>query len=106
MTAFGFGGRQIRVHGTEGMLRFVAAENEIILHTFRDRNTAAIKVAPESGGHGGGDARVVREWLQALHTGNAGGIVTNAQESLRTHTIVFAAEKSRREKKTIDLASM
>lgn len=106
MTAFGFGGRQIRVHGTEGMLRFVDKENEIILHTFRDRNTATIKVAPESGGHGGGDARVVREWLQALHTGNAGGIVTNAQESLRTHTIVFAAEKSRREKKTIDLTLM
>jgi len=104
MTAFGFGGRRLRVHGTEGMLFF--QEDKIILHTFRDRNTTTIEVAPESGGHGGGDERVVKEWLQALHTGNDSCIVTNAQESLCTHTIVFAAEKSRREKRTVDIASI
>lgn len=104
MTAFGFGGRRLRVHGTEGMLLF--NENEITLHTFRDRNVTTIKVAPEEGGHGGGDERVLREWLRALHTRDAAGIVTDAQESLRTHTIVFAAEKSRLEKRAIDLAAM
>jgi len=104
MTAFGFGGRRVRVHGTEGMLLFQG--DKITLHTFRDRNTTTIEVAPESGGHGGGDTRVVREWLQALHAGNDSCIVTNAQESLRTHTIVFAAEKSRREKRTVDMAAM
>ncbi len=104
MTAFGFGGRRLRVHGTEGALCF--QEDTITLNTFRDQNVTTIKVASEEGGHGGGDERVVREWLHALHTREAAGILTDAQESLRTHTIVFAAEKSRLEKRTIEIASM
>jgi hypothetical protein len=45
----------------------------------------------------------VREWLQALHSRDDSGIVANAQESLRTHAIVFAAEQSRLEKRLVSL---
>jgi hypothetical protein len=65
-----------------------------------------ILLGQERGGHGGGDHRVTREWLQALHSRDDAGIVANAQESLRTHTIVFAAERSRHEGRTIDIAAM
>jgi hypothetical protein len=48
----------------------------------------------------------VREWLAALHTGNPSLIRTSAQESLRTHTIVFAAERARRERRVVAIAEM
>ena len=104
MTAFAEGGRQIRVHGTKGEIKFT--EGSIMVRTFADNNTTTIAMGQEAGGHGGGDNRVVRLWLMALQDGDDSRIVTNAQESLRTHTIVFAAEKSRLEKRTIDIADM
>jgi len=95
------------VHGTEGVLEFKQYDEvNIVLKTFRDRNVTRIAIAPEIGGHGGGDNRVVYEWLQALRSRDASLILANAQESLRTHTIVFAAEKARREKRVVELAEM
>ena len=105
MTAFTQGGgRRTRVHGTEGEATF--DEGKITIRTFADNNTTTVAFGPEPGGHGGGDARVVREWLQALHSGGDSRIVANAQESLKTHTIVFAAEKSRRDKRMVELSEM
>jgi predicted dehydrogenase len=105
MTAFTQqGGRKIRVHGTDGELLF--EESRIVHLTFADNNTSTIEIGPEPGGHGGGDTRVIREWLLALHTRDDSRIVANAQESLKTHTIVFAAERSRREKRTVEIAEM
>jgi predicted dehydrogenase len=103
MTAFNVGGgRKLRVSGTEGELIF--EEPHIQIKTFADRNTQQIQIGAEPGGHGGGDTRVVRDWLLALHSRDDSQIVANAQESLRTHTIVFAAEKSRRTGQTINIA--
>ena len=102
MTAFTqSGGRRLRVHGEKGELAF--DEEHIALRTFGDNNVTRIHVGQELGGHGGGDQRVVREWLQALHSRDDSGIVANAQESLRTHAIVFAAEQSRLEKRLVSL---
>ena len=106
MTAFGVEGRRLRAHGTEGELIFQDKDHTITINTFKDNNKTVINIAPESGGHGGGDTRVVLEWLLALHSRNDARIVANAQESLRTHTIVFAAEKSRREKRLVEIASL
>ena len=105
MTAFTQGGgRKIRIHGTGGEILF--DEGSIQVKTFGDNNVATIALGQEVGGHGGGDTRVVREWLHALHSRKDTGIVANAQESLKTHTIVFAAEKSRREKRLVSIAEM
>lgn len=105
MTAFTQGGgRKLRVHGDKGELSF--DEGRITVKTFGDNNVQEIALGQESGGHGGGDNRVVREWLQALHSRDDSGIVANAQESLRTHTIVFAAERSRREGRMITITDM
>jgi predicted dehydrogenase len=105
MTAFTqHGGRRIRVHGTEGEAR--CEEGRIVVRSFRTNDVETIEIGPETGGHGGGDTRVVRDWLAAVHAGNPALIRTSAQESLRTHTIVFAAERSRRERRTVDLGAM
>ncbi|MCC7519427.1 MAG: Gfo/Idh/MocA family oxidoreductase [Verrucomicrobiae bacterium] len=105
MTAFTqTGGRKIRLHGTEGEMEFF--ENRIVVRPFASGNTEEILVKEEEGGHGGGDDRVVRAWLRAIREKKAGLILTNAQESLRSHTVVFAAEKSRREGRTVELSEL
>lgn len=106
MTAFNrdYTGRQIRVHGTKGMIE--VDKTELRMYTFATRDVQTIKFGPEFGSHGGGDARVAREWLTALHTRDDSAIVANAQESLKSHTIVFAAEKSRREGRVVKISEM
>lgn len=105
MTAFTQGGgRRLRVHGDRGELAF--DERTITIRTFGDDNVTEIALGPEPGGHGGGDVRVVRDWLRALHTRDRSLVVADAQESLRTHTIVFAAERSRREGRAVSLADL
>jgi hypothetical protein len=69
-------------------------ENTLVVRSFRTNDVEAIAIGPEIGGHGGGDNRVVRDWLDAIRLRAPEKIRTSAQESLRTHTIVFAAERS------------
>jgi predicted dehydrogenase len=105
MTAFtAEGGRKIRVHGTHGELFF--DEHVITVKTFADGNVQTIQLGKEDGGHGGGDFRVAREWVMALHSRDDSRIVANAQESLKTHSIVFAAEKSRLEKRMVEISEI
>ena len=101
MTAFTRdGGRMLRIHGTMGELYF--DEHSITIKTFGSNDTTTIQIGAEDG-HGGGDQRIADTWLDALFTRDDSLIVANAQESLKTHTVVFAAEKSRRERKMINL---
>jgi predicted dehydrogenase len=104
MTAFTQGGgRKLRVHGTLGDLEF--NEASITVRTYADNNTSTIQLGHERGGHGGGDQRIADEWVDALFSRDDSRIVANAQESLKTHRVVFAAEKSRREGRMIDMAA-
>lgn len=98
------GGRKVRVHGTEGEIDF--DEHRVTVKTFADNNLETIEIAPEVGGHGGGDTRALRSWLTAIRQEDASQILTSAQESLRTHRIVFAAEMSRRERRTVEMAEL
>jgi len=105
MTAFTQdGGRKIRVHGTEGEIEFT--EERMRIRTFADRRDEEVAFAAESGGHGGGDARVVRSFLAAVQRGDPSLVTTGIPESLKTHTIVFAAERSRRLGRAVELSEM
>lgn len=98
------GGRRVRVHGTAGDLRFDEDEGRIVLRRFAGHETEIIEPGPERGPHGGGDHRVVRRWLEAIRGGDAGGLLTDVHESVRTHAIGFAAERSRLEGRIVELA--
>jgi predicted dehydrogenase len=97
-------GRKIRVHGTEGEIEFT--EERMQVRTFADCRDQDVAFAGEGGGHGGGDARVVRSFLAAVQRGEPSLVPTDIQESLRTHTIVFAAERSRRMGRAVELTEM
>ncbi len=77
---------------------------KIQIRDFYSGDTESITVAPEDGGLGGGDSRVVLSWLRAIRENNRSLVTTDVQESLRTHAIVFAAETARREGRLVQLA--
>ena len=105
MTAFTqHAGRRIRVHGTEGEIEFT--EERMQVRTFADRLNDEVLFAAEEGGHGGGDARVVRSFLAAVQRGDPSLVSTGIPESLRTHAIVFAAERSRRLGRSVELSEV
>jgi predicted dehydrogenase len=105
MTAFTKdGGRRLRVNGTLGELAF--DEQSITIKTFADKNVQTIQLGQEHGGHGGGDFRVVCNFIDAICAQDPSRVIASAQESLRTHTVVFAAERSRLEGRSIRLAEM
>lgn len=107
MTAFTQeGGRRLRVHGTDGVLEFIDHAQEIAITTFATGNVQKISVAKESGGHGGGDTRMARDWLDAIHAKDPSKLVTTPQESLGTHAMAFAAEQSRLQRRPVEIASL
>jgi hypothetical protein len=48
------------------------------------------------GGHGGGDRGVLEAFLQAVASGDPAPILSSPLETLASHLVVFAAERSRR----------
>ena len=107
MTAFTHeGGRRLRVHGTHGVLEFNDHAQDICVTTFATGNVQRTSIGRESGGHGGGDARMVQEWLTAISSGDGSQLVSTAEESLRTHAMAFAAERSRIERRSVELAEL
>jgi predicted dehydrogenase len=90
--------RRIRVHGTAGELEFEEnpyTGDRIVLRPFGGEDAVDECISPEAGAHGGADRRVVKQWLDALMFADPSHIVTTIGESLRTHTVVFAAEAAR-----------
>ena len=102
MTAFTKeGGRKLRAHGTTGELYF--DEETITLKHFHTNQIETIPTPTEPGAHGGGDTRMFNAWLTAIQESDPSKIQATAKESLRTHTIAFAAERSRMENRTVNL---
>jgi predicted dehydrogenase len=108
MTAFTpWGGRYVRVHGTRGYLEVKIDQNQIDMWEFWAGNRhTKIEIPEATGGHGGGDDRLIRDLVQAVSRNDASRVKTTTHESLRTHKIVFAAELSRRQGRSVKLSEL
>lgn len=107
MTAFTpFGGRFIRLHGTHGYISADTESNTIELHRFLDGKKNTIEIPKQEGGHGGADDNVMRNLVQALRTNDPNAVLTTTAESLASHTIVFAAERARRERRVVEVSEL
>ncbi|WP_285826314.1 Gfo/Idh/MocA family oxidoreductase, partial [Parabacteroides goldsteinii] len=102
-----YGGRRTRIMGTRGD---IVGDMEEFTHT--DFATGVSKTYNanaedalnyEGVGHGGGDAGMIRDWIQAIRRQDASLMSTPLDESLESHLIAFAAERSRKEGKVISL---
>lgn len=99
-------GRRTRLFGTLGELR---GDGKTIEHfDFLTDKTDTIDtthdVADFAGyGHATGDAGLMKAFCAACATGDAGKILTDADVTLETHMMVFAAEKARKEGTVVEL---
>ncbi|MBM4019011.1 MAG: Gfo/Idh/MocA family oxidoreductase [Planctomycetes bacterium] len=107
MTAFNRArDRLTRVFGTRGELY---GDGRFIEHfDFLSEKTERIDTRPAEGslgtyGHGAADYRFIQAFVAAVAEGNPAKILSGAEVTLATHMMVFAAEKSRRENRVVNL---
>jgi len=93
--------RMTRIFGTRGYI--TGHEGRIELYDFLTEQTREIET-DASGGHGGGDEGIMGAFTRAIGDGDPSAILSGPDETLETHLMVFAAEKSRREGRVITLA--
>ncbi len=105
MTAFvPIGERKTRLFGTRG---FIETDSKVInIYDFLTDQTRSIDVETlvEDGilaSHGGADLAMMEAFVQALFNEDTSYILSGADESLESHLMVFAAERSRR-KNTVE----
>lgn len=98
-------GRMTRIFGTRGEIH---GDGKILTHD--DFLTGRRKVLDTSklpqpllGGHGGGDGGLIHAFVTAVATGEQAHILSGVDETLESHRMVFAAEKSRRTGRTVSL---
>lgn len=111
MSAFTPHGRKIRIMGSKGYLE----GDDYSIRTLKfyggkeenwDECRANELDGDVAGGHGGGDQRLMNAFIAAVRTGDESLIVTGTDETLESHLMVFAAEKSRREKRVVNMNEM
>lgn len=99
MTAFTDGGhRKTRIFGTKGQIE---GDGSIIkVFDFLTEKTNTIDTQATSGeitgGHGGGDAMIMKHFVSAVAHNNPSQILSGPEETLDSHLMVFAAEKARK----------
>jgi predicted dehydrogenase len=99
-------GRTMRYDGTLATLygRFVEGRYSIIIRHHRTGEEEHVPIiAKDNSAHGGGDFGIMRSFVNALR-GTPDDSVTTARESLESHLLAFAAEESRTEHSTINMA--
>ena len=95
-------GRRTRLQGSKGELLFDEALGSVTIRKFSNPNPEIIRIQPPDSYHPE-DREIVANWLSAIHD-SSNGVMVNAQEATKTHAIVFAAERSRKEKRTIEMS--
>lgn len=106
MTAFNFhSGRRTRIFGTRGMIEGDGSSiriDDFLTNTSRTVDTKATD-AGILGGHGGGDLGLMRSFVDAVASDDPSKVLSGPDETLESHMMVFAAERSRHEDKVIEL---
>ncbi|MFI9554957.1 Gfo/Idh/MocA family protein [Nonomuraea endophytica] len=98
--------RQTRIFGTHGSIEgdgvllkvtdFVTGETSVV-------DSSATGDATAGGGHGGGDEGLMAAFLDAVETGDRSAVLSSPGESLHSHLIAWAAERSRLDGITVTL---
>lgn len=100
MEAFtSYDGRRTRVMGTLGD---VTGDMTTMTHTdFLTGKKTEWK--QESDGHGGGDWRLVNDWLLAISKKDPSLLTSTIDQSIESHIMGFMAEESRKKKRVMDI---
>jgi predicted dehydrogenase len=93
-------GRRVRLQGTKGEILFEEASGTISVTEFYGNKSEIINITPQASYHPE-DQDIVNEWISSVQS--AAEVTVDAAEALRTHAVVFAAERSRIEKRTVSM---
>ena len=97
--------RRMRVMGTKGEL--IGDSRYINVATFKGDKKITYDTSATGwnagSGHGGGDFGLMKDFVNAVRQNNPKLLSSSIEASLDSHLIGFAAEKSRKERKTIKL---
>lgn len=98
MEAFtSYEGRRTRVMGSTGDI--VGDMTSFVMTDFRSGKQTEWKSSTDM--HGGGDWRLVADWIQAVAQQNASLLTSTIDASIESHIMAFAAERSRKEGKQV-----
>lgn len=92
------GCREIKIHSDKGEIRGLMGENKNVIsyQLFQEEAETICVDAPDNGEtHGGGDNNIIEDFIEYVRTGNKKENITLLSESIMSHRIAFAAEKSR-----------
>ncbi len=84
-------GRRTRIMGSKGDI--VGDMENFVLTDFKTRKVTSWEMKTDA--HGGGDHRLVKEWLQAVAQQDQSILSSSIEVSIESHLMAFAAEKSR-----------
>ena len=84
-------GRRTRIMGSKGDI--VGDMETFVLTDFKTRRKTSWKM--KTNAHGGGDHRLVKDWVQAVAHQDKSFLSSSIEVSIESHLIAFAAEKSR-----------
>jgi predicted dehydrogenase len=98
--------RQTRIFGTRGSVD--GDGDRLTVHDFVTGRSETVETRPEGdatagGGHGGGDQGLVEAFLTAVATRDPAPILSSPAESLHSHVVAWAAERSRLHGETVSL---
>lgn len=107
MNAFNTGGRYINIYGTKGEIRAaLKGDTPIRVYDIVSKETEEIPSSGTDGvlgGHGGGDAGIVRTLYSYMVDEYNGVSVPTIEESCYNHLITFAAEHARNTGTVVDV---
>ncbi len=84
-------GRRTRIMGSKGDI--IGNMETLVLTNFKTRKQTSWKLKTDA--HGGGDHRLVRDWIQAVAQKDPSLLSSSIEVSIESHLMAFAAEKSR-----------
>ncbi|OPH56565.1 oxidoreductase [Paenibacillus ferrarius] len=97
--------RTLKLMGTKGEIRGAMEKNEIEVIDFATGTAKQISLEIPGGhiGHGGGDFGLIRDFIKLVQEDGKGDGLTSAAQSVQSHLMAFAAERSRLDRKVVAL---
>ena len=92
--------RIVQIMGTKGEIRGKMDDNQISVYDFLTKQETIIKFNHPTGGHGGGDRGIMKDFLSDIKRTDKRESISSASASLDSHLMAFAAEESRLKKGT------
>lgn len=87
--------RTIKLMFSHGEVGGSLMNNEIRIKQFGKSEEVIINPCNNTKGHGGGDSRLIKDFVRAIGANNNSLIKSNAKDSIESHIIAFASEYSR-----------